>query len=49
MKRRILPILLTLALCLGLLPVTVLAEDAPANLYVGNIVCKSGISCWTTR
>ena len=44
MKRRILPILLTLALCLGLLPATALAaaENAPTTLYVGNYQITSG-------
>ena len=36
-KKRLGAVLLSLALCLGLLPVTALAaEDAPAVLYVGN-------------
>jgi hypothetical protein len=37
MKKRMLSLLCTLALCLGLLPVTALAvENAPDKLYVGN-------------
>ena len=47
MKKRFLSLLCVLALCLGLLPVTALAADAPANLYVGNIVC--GKDYWTTN
>ena len=52
MKRRILPILLTLALCLGLLPVTALAvEGAPNTLYVGNTNVNRGgdITYWSTN
>ena len=52
MKRRFFPILLILALCLGLLPVTALAatEGAPSQLYVGNQQVSSGndITYWTT-
>ena len=52
MKRRFLPILLILALCLGLLPVTALAagEDAPNTLYVGNqqVISGSSTTYWTT-
>ena len=48
MGKKLFSLCMALALCLGLLPVTALAEDAPANLYVGNIVCGSEISCWTT-
>ena len=48
MKKRFLSLLCVLALCLGLLPVTALAVDAPENLYVGDQVCGSEISCWTT-
>ena len=50
MKRRFLPILLILALCLGLLPVTALAEEnAPTTLYVGDQSLPVGQdSCWTT-
>ena len=38
MKKRILSVFVTLALCLGLLPVTALAagNDSPHSLYVGN-------------
>lgn len=48
MGKKLFSLCMALALCLGLLPVTALAEDAPANLYVGNIVCGSETSCWTT-
>ena len=48
MGKKVFSLCMALALCLGLLPVTALAEDAPANLYVGNIVCGSETSCWTT-
>ena len=41
MKKRFLSLLCVLALCLGLLPVTALAVDAPENLYVGDQVCGS--------
>ena len=47
MKRRFLPILLILALCLGLLPVTALAEGtAPQTLYVGSTTISAGY--WTS-
>ncbi len=49
MRNRFLSLLCVLALCLGLLPVTALAVDAPANLYVGDQVCSREISCWTTN
>ena len=39
----------TLLILLLLLPVTALAVDAPNNLYVGDQVCGSEISCWTTN
>ena len=39
----------TLFVLLLLLPVTALAADAPNNLYVGDQVCGSEISCWTTN
>ena len=49
MKKRMLSLLCVLALCLGLLPVTALAEGgAPTALYVGNQVLKNSISYWTT-
>ena len=50
MKRRFLPILLILVLCLGLLPVTALAVDtAPDNLHVGGQwIPGYQNSCWTT-
>lgn len=47
MKKRMLSLLCVLALCLGLLPVTALAVDAPKNLYVGDQVCGKGY--WTTN
>lgn len=49
MKKRMLSLLCVLALCLGLLPVTALAEgeDAPDTLYVGETqITASGY--WTT-
>ena len=51
MKKRMLSLLCVLALCLGLLPVTALAVDAPNNLYVGNQNVKSGedTTYWTTN
>ena len=50
MRKRILSLLCVLALCLGLLPVTALAEGtAPDNLYVGDQVPPVGRdSYWTT-
>lgn len=50
MKKRLVSLLCTLALCLGLLPVTALAaaEGAPEKLSVGNQVLKSSTSYWTT-
>ena len=50
MRKRILSLLCVLALCLGLLPVTALAEGtAPDNLYVGDQRLPVGQnSCWTT-
>lgn len=49
MKKRMLSLLCVLALCLGLLPTTALAEGgAPTALYVGNQVLKNSISYWTT-
>ena len=48
MGKKLLSLCMALVLCLSLLPVTAGAEDAPANLYVGNIVCRGEISCWTT-
>ena len=42
MKKRFVSLLCALALCLGLLPATALAEDtAPQTLYVGNYQIKS--------
>ena len=49
MGKKVFSLCMALALCLGLLPVTALAEDAPGNLYVGNQVCRSETSCWTTN
>ena len=50
MQKRFLSLLCVLALCLGLLPVTALAEGtAPDNLYVGDQRLPVGQnSCWTT-
>ena len=50
MKKRMTSLFLALALCLGLLPVTALAEGtAPDNLYVGDQCLPVGQnSCWTT-
>ena len=50
MKKRILSLLCVLALCLGLLPVTALAEEnAPTTLYVGDQSLLVGTnSYWTT-
>lgn len=49
MKKRILSLLCVLALCLGLLPVTALAEgeDAPDTLWVGETQI-TGSGYWTT-
>ena len=49
MRKKIVSLCMALALCLGLLPVTALAVDAPENLYVGDQVCRNEISCWTTN
>ena len=53
MRKKILSLFCTLALCLSLLPVTALAAevDAPDNLYVGNKNVKSGgeITYWSTN
>ena len=50
MRKKMLSLLCVLALCLGLLPVTALAEGtAPDNLYVGDQRLPVGQnSCWTT-
>lgn len=50
MKKRFLSLLCVLALCLGLLPVTALAEEgAPHSLYVGNTsLSLAEDSYWTT-
>ena len=50
MIKRFLSLLCVLALCLGLLPVTALAVDAPATLYVGNqqVIKCSSTTYWTT-
>ena len=47
MKKRILSLLCVLALCLGLLPVTALAADAPNTLWVGETQI-TGSGYWTT-
>ena len=47
MKKRMLSLLCVLALCLGLLPVTALAEGtAPQSLYVGSTTISAGY--WTS-
>ena len=47
MKKRFLSLLCVLALCLGLLPVTALAEEnAPTTLYVGSTTITTGY--WTS-
>lgn len=52
MRKRILSLLIVLALCLGLLPATALAagEDAPNTLYVGNqqVIRSSSTTYWIT-
>lgn len=52
MKKRLVSLLCTLALCLGLLPTTALAaaEGAPNKLYVGNQSVTSGdeVTYWVT-
>lgn len=47
MKKRFLSLLCVLALCLGLLPVTALAADAPNTLWVGETQI-TGSGYWTT-
>ena len=51
MKKRFLSLLCVLALCLGLLPVTALAVDAPATLYVGNqqVIRGTETTYWSTN
>ena len=51
LKRKTLAALLVLSLLASLLPVGAVPAlaDAPANLYVGDQVCGSEISCWTTN
>ena len=51
MGKKLLSLCMALALCLGLLPVTALAVDAPNNLYVGNQNVKSGedTTYWITN
>ena len=53
MKRRLLSLTMALALCLGLLPVTALAEgvNAPNFLYVGGTLLSANTEggCWTTN
>lgn len=52
MKKRLLSLLCTLALCLGLLPTTALAaaEGEPDKLYVGNqaVIVANTVTYWTT-
>ena len=47
MKKRMLSLICVLALCLGLLPVTALAADAPNTLWVGETQI-TGSGYWTT-
>ena len=51
MIKRFLSLLCVLALCLGLLPVTALAVDAPATLYVGNqqVIHGNETTYWSTN
>ena len=51
MKKRMLSLLCVLALCLGLLPVSALAADAPATLYVGNnqVIVAETVTYWSTN
>ena len=53
MKKRFLSLLCVLALCLGLLPATALAEEsAPSTLYVGSTASYSrhtGHHLWTVE
>ena len=50
MGKKFFSLCMALVLCLGLLPVTALAVDAPATLYVGNqqVISSSDITYWTT-
>ena len=49
--KRLLSACLALALCLTLLPVTALAVDAPATLYVGNnqVIVAETVTYWSTN
>lgn len=49
--KRLLSACLALALCLSLLPVTALAVDAPATLYVGNnqVIVAETVTYWSTN
>ncbi len=51
LAKRFLSLLCVLALCLGLLPVTALAVDAPATLYVGNqqVISGTETTYWSTN
>ena len=51
MRKRFLSLTCALALCLGLLPVTALAVDAPATLYVGNqqVISGTETTYWSTN
>ena len=51
MKKRFLSLFCVLALCLGLLPTTALAVDAPATLYVGNnqVIVAETVTYWSTN
>lgn len=50
MKKRLVSLLMALALCLSLLPAMALAVDAPATLYVGNqqVINGNNTTFWTT-
>ena len=51
MKKRLVGLLMALALCLSLLPATALAVDAPATLYVGNqqVISGTETTYWSTN
>ena len=51
MGKKLFSLCMALALCLGLLPVTALAVDAPATLYVGNnqVIVAETVTYWSTN
>ena len=51
MKKRLVSLLMALALCLSLLPATALAADAPDTLYVGNkqVISGTETTYWSTN